>query len=467
MGARLRAPALVVGACVAISVALLAVPAALAYDPWAWLVWGREVLHLDLDTVGGPSWKPLPVLATTPLALFGDAAPTLWLVVARTGGLLAVVGVFQLARRLAGPVAGVVASVALVLSPDAGPRFVRLVLEGHSAPLTAALAVWAIERHLAGKHAAALVLGTLLALDRPEAWPFLGLYVVWIWRREARLRVLAGSCIAIVGVLWLGGDWWGSGSPLHGADSARVLADDQDRVVDGLRRVGEVVVVPAWFAAAVAVIDAARRRDPVPIALGVGALAWFALVVGMGAALGYAALSRFLLPGAALLCVLAGVGVVRAYESVVARRNRVATVVAVAAAVLALGFVGLRARGIGGQVDEVTERAPVVDGLDDAIAAAGGDAAVDACPTVAVEHPSVPRIAAVWKLGVALGDVRGRLGRDDGVVLVRAGHRPVVPRGAAAPRLVRRGAEWDVWVRSCRPEPGRAAASTSTQVYLT
>ena len=51
-------------------------PSAPTYDPWAWIVWGREVLHLDLSTVDGPSWKPLPVLLTTPFALTGPLAPT-------------------------------------------------------------------------------------------------------------------------------------------------------------------------------------------------------------------------------------------------------------------------------------------------------------------------------------------------------------------------------------------------------
>ena len=32
------------------------------YDPWAWLIWGRELLHGGLETAAGPSWKPLPVL---------------------------------------------------------------------------------------------------------------------------------------------------------------------------------------------------------------------------------------------------------------------------------------------------------------------------------------------------------------------------------------------------------------------
>src|SRR4051794_30474176 len=37
-------------------------PAVPTYDPWAWIIWGREITHLDLNTVSGPSWKPLPIL---------------------------------------------------------------------------------------------------------------------------------------------------------------------------------------------------------------------------------------------------------------------------------------------------------------------------------------------------------------------------------------------------------------------
>ena len=45
-------------------------------------------MHLALNTVDGPSWKPLPVLFTAPFSLFGDdAAPALWLLVARGGSL--------------------------------------------------------------------------------------------------------------------------------------------------------------------------------------------------------------------------------------------------------------------------------------------------------------------------------------------------------------------------------------------
>jgi len=50
-------------------------------------VWGREIVHINLQTTGGPTWKPLPVIFTTVFALFGKAEPDLWLVVARAGAM--------------------------------------------------------------------------------------------------------------------------------------------------------------------------------------------------------------------------------------------------------------------------------------------------------------------------------------------------------------------------------------------
>src|SRR4051795_9476322 len=84
-------------ACRARAALSLLGPAVPTYDPWAWIIWGREITHLDLNTVSGPSWKPLPILLTTPFALLGDAAaPALWLLVARAGGLLAIAMAYRL-----------------------------------------------------------------------------------------------------------------------------------------------------------------------------------------------------------------------------------------------------------------------------------------------------------------------------------------------------------------------------------
>ena len=122
---------LVVVGCLALAALSLLAPSAPTYDPWSWIIWGREVVHLDLSTVGGPSWKPLPVLFTAPFALLGNsAAPALWLVIARAGALLALVMAFRLARRLAGEPwgigAGLVAALALVTSTG----FIRDCLAG-------------------------------------------------------------------------------------------------------------------------------------------------------------------------------------------------------------------------------------------------------------------------------------------------------------------------------------------------
>src|SRR5437764_4551572 len=78
----------------------LLIPSTPSYDPWAWLVWGREIVHFKLQTTGGPTWKPLPVIFTTLFAPFGKAAPDLWLVVARAGAVMAAAMVFRMSWRL-------------------------------------------------------------------------------------------------------------------------------------------------------------------------------------------------------------------------------------------------------------------------------------------------------------------------------------------------------------------------------
>src|SRR3954465_8334026 len=99
----------VVFACLGLAALSLLGPSTPTYDPWAWIIWGREITHLDLNTVSGPSWKPLPILFTTPFALFGDAAPDLWCMVARAGGVLAIALAYRLGSRLGGRAAGVIA----------------------------------------------------------------------------------------------------------------------------------------------------------------------------------------------------------------------------------------------------------------------------------------------------------------------------------------------------------------------
>ena len=135
--------------------------------------------RLALDTTTGPSWKPFPVLFTVVFAPFGGVAPALWLIVARAGRRCwRCAGAFVLGDRLAGRWAGVAAALAIALSP----WWLFNTALGNSEGLLAAAVLWAVIAHLAGRHRAALALATAAALMRPEAWPFLAAYGLWLWR---------------------------------------------------------------------------------------------------------------------------------------------------------------------------------------------------------------------------------------------------------------------------------------------
>src|SRR5947207_3388232 len=135
---------LVLAGCLAVAAVTLILPSTPTYDPWAWILWGREIAHLDLVTNGGPSWKPLPILFTIPFSVFGlHTAPYLWLWIARAGGLLACVMAYRMARRFVGPDwFGVLAGVAAALALFSSFKFVRDAALGNSEALLAGLVLW-------------------------------------------------------------------------------------------------------------------------------------------------------------------------------------------------------------------------------------------------------------------------------------------------------------------------------------
>ncbi len=471
-----RATAGIALACLVVAVASLALPFYLRGDQWAWLIWGRQVAHLGLDTVAGPSWKPLPVIFTTVLSVFGPAAPALWLVVARTAWLTAMVLAFRLGSRLAGRTAGIVAVVALLLTPDSQATWFSYFATGRSEALAVAAVLGTIDRHIAGRRGQALVLAFVAALDRPVAWPFLAAYALLVWRSEPRWRIPALALLAAVPVLWFGGDLWGSGSLLTGARLAQTgrafagQAGGGDSIaVPALPGVAGMVMVPVWLAAAGAVASALRGRrpaeDPEPrrliVALGLGVLAWDAIVVAMAAA-GFPVLTRFTAPAAAVASVLAGVGVAGLLGAVTARRAHVA--VAAAVTVVLAVFAAPRLYYLAHQPAFLARNAESVRSLTRAAAVTDIAARLPTCADrVLVFGGGISRARRLaWTLdlpmrvvipvpatapvslyaGVAIGRKQARLALERAVT---------APRGRGLPvRRLGQAGEWGVYEVGCR-----------------
>ena len=448
MRARRPVSAVLPVGCLALAGLSLLLSAWPHYDAWGWLVWGREVVdpRLELHTAGGPAWKPGPVLFTALFAPLGSAAPALWLVVARAGGLLALVGAFRLARRIAGVGAGLLAAALLALAQS----WPLDLAWGEAEPLLVAAVLWAVERHLAGRRRAALVLGLGAALMRPEAWPFLGLYAAWAWRYRAAPRWLVALVLLAVPALWFGPDWYSTGDPFTGSrlakagGEARAVQLSSSPVLDAVGRIGSVLSAPAWLAALVAAALAARRRAALPLALVAGALTWIALVAGM-TLFGYAGLGRFALPAAALACVLGGVGVSWTLRAVRPR---------VAATVLALALAGAAApfelRSLDAAARDVRAGSggrAVVAALEAAIRGAGGPARLRALGRPVVNGPLETTLA--WELRVPLRAVSDHPRGGRSVVFAASysrysGPLPRLGRLPASRRLLAVRSPWTV-----------------------
>ncbi|PZS10321.1 MAG: hypothetical protein DLM64_08780 [Solirubrobacterales bacterium] len=403
--------------CVLLAVlSVLLLPSTPSYDPWAWIVWGREIVssHFSFATAGGPSWKPLPVVFTTVFGLLGGAAPKLWLIVARAGGLLALLAAYRLGARLAGArvagvLAGLLAAVALLLTQETvgsvTQDWVHYLFRGASEPMLVACVLWAIDRHLEGRRASAFVLGVAMSLIRPEAWPFLGLYALWLWREQPRLRPLLIGGVALIPLLWFVPPWVSAGQPLAASTQAQDYNGHlgSDPVLETLRRGAELTIVPVLLAALAAALLAWRARDRTVLALCAGALAWVALVVVMALA-GYPGLGRFMYPAAGVLCVLAGVGVVR-LAMLAGAGVRFWSVAALVVAAT-VPFAVARVRGAVAEKHQADLAVSITTQLDAAVRGAGGAQLVLPCRAslAGVNHTMQTELA--WTLGAPLSHVK-------------------------------------------------------------
>jgi hypothetical protein len=469
----------------AIAALSLVFPSTPSYDPWSWIIWGRQIVHGSLDLQNGPSWKPLPVIFTTVFGLFGQAAPNLWLVVARGGATLAALMTFWLAARLtwwlrdpspAGGrrdrdaelanlapalLAGSVAMVGLVLSSE----FLSTSILGYSEGLMIAATLIAIERHIDGHPRQAFAVGMIAALDRPEFWVLWGPYGLWLMWKDRRSAGLVVGLGVLTLLLWfvpqkLGGValTQAASHDLHPtgvsaaqascpicselADHAWVLMPFRVKVADILTLlVGGFLLARIWRARAGFKLKTDRERAIAWLVFfGLLGCLWF-LIVGVETEFGFSGNTRYLVLGSALLFVCGGGGfgwaaIVLARQTrrlaprLAARLHPAGVTVAATAAFAAVfvfvpNWIGNTLVSPAAVRHDMSFQSQLREDMVALIRSAGGAKRVAACGPVMTEAFQVPMVA--WYLRLPFTSVaEGPVVNAQGLAPVPKGQWPAV-----------------------------------------
>jgi hypothetical protein len=436
-----RAARAVLGAACLAALSLLVVAPAPSYDPWAWLLWGREVAGGSLDTREGPAFKPLPVAICALLAPLGDAAPVVWVALVRGAAVLVLWFAFRLGRRLAA--GSVWAGLLAVVGVAACGRFVDYSAAGAEPALLLALVLGGVEAWRAGHPRAAVACAVGCGLLRIECWPFLLAGGAWWWRARPGDRAALVATAALLPAAWFLPELAGSGDLLRSSARARVPNPGQPALADlpaaaSLADAARLLLWPLWCGLAALAVAAwrhpAARRALAPAAVGA---AWLGVVAVMAQA-GFSGEARYAMPGVALLAASGAAGLALAARSV--SRPLVAGILV--AAMLAVPVASQAAR-----LAELREgqayQWQLAGELGDMVRAAGGRSGVLRCGRPYVGPYRGPLMA--YRLGVAKATIEpDRPPRSPAVVFRSALTREAEP-APAAPTGARTVAHSSLW----------------------
>jgi hypothetical protein len=400
------------------------------FDPYGWLVWGHETLVGALNTNAAPSWKPLPYLFTVPYALAGHYQVWLWLITSVAISLAGPIFAGRIVYRLVGRTAAGDRRPALFAAAFAGvgslliTDYFHYVLSAQSDPLIAALVLGAIDCHLSGRRRWALVCLVLASLGRPEAWPFAGLYGLWLWRSERAMRWWLVGGLVLVLALWFGipgltsHSFFQAGSnALH---SGRALT--HNKITGTIGRFKDLQPLVLEVVALLSFLWAVVRRDRITVVLALGAALW--VVVEIAFALhGWPGVPRYLFPAAAVTAVVAGVGIGRALTAfprlpfgadalrspAAARWLGVALVAIVSGALVPTAI--SRARAEHGDVVDQQRRTASINQLSTLVSRLGGPDRFKQCgePLTRLEYQSI----VAWTLRINVATVGFKYGQAE------------------------------------------------------
>lgn len=293
------------------------------YDPYGWLIWGYQTLHGSLNLGGAPSWKPFSYIPNVVFALSGHEALHLWMLTSVSVSFAGAVFAGRIAYRLTAvkdaprwaPIIAAIVAGACVLGIQDGSlslpgsmSYFHYVLSAQSDSMIVTFCLAAIDMFLARRLAWAWWLGVYAGLGRPELWPFLVIYGVWIlWKRPA-MRWMVGAGAVVTLFFWFGVPTITNGKPDIAGQLAlkSPRACTSNKIVCTIDRYRDLLYLPVELAALVAVGLAALRRNRTVLTLAGMVVLWVLTEIAF-VLHGFPGVQRYLFEAAGLTGVLAGI----------------------------------------------------------------------------------------------------------------------------------------------------------------
>ena len=285
------------------------------YDPYGWLDWGYQTLRGSLDLGGAPSWKPFTYVFTLPYSLFGHYALWLWMFTSVSISLSGAVFGGRIAYRVVAresearwvPFVAAVVGGACVLGIQ---DYFHYLMSNQSDSMLVSVGLAAIDCALCGRYRWAYWLGILGSLGRPEFWPPVFLYSVWIWRTHPQMRKMLFAGPVVVAFLWFGVPTITNDRPnIAGQLALRSPREcKSDKIVCTTSRFFDLDILPVQLAALAALLIAGVRRNRLVLGLCGIVVLWVLTEIGF-ALHGFPGVPRYLFEAAGLLGVVGGIGV--------------------------------------------------------------------------------------------------------------------------------------------------------------
>jgi hypothetical protein len=421
--------AAVIGGAVAVVLSSGMTP---SFDAYGWLVWGHQILYGNLNLNAAPSWKPLMIIFTLPMALFGtgDGPPRLLAIVTTTGTLAAAPFAARIAYRLLvtdrGPaltrrvriaawIGGLVAAAGVLglqgyPIPAGGPpqSLWRLTFIADSDPLCAAIVLAAFDAHLSRRPKLAYLLLFFAGLNRPEAWAIVGLYGLYLmWKVPGTRALVLGSWV-ITAVAWYLPTAVAAKSIFQASklDQGKASTVSGEPVWPVIQRWATFYEWPMQVAALLGVGFGLLRRDRGVLVITAACAVWLGVEM-LFALRGLSAVARYMIEPADLMVAVGGYGIGQAlagsWDGLSRRFER--WTLTVAAPLVAIGlmaglgyFLHVRESRVRALVPAVRNYGLVKQHLSEAIARAGGPGAVLFCGPPAAKNQYQTTLA--WNLGL-------------------------------------------------------------------